>query len=300
MQGRALLAVVFASVIIVLYVAVRFHAFRFGVAAVIALVHDILITAGLIALAQYAGVFGDVKINLAMLAAFLTILGYSLNDTIVVFDRIRENMGRLGKKMADAEVIDLSINQTLSRTVLTSFTTFVVVFVLFLFGGSVLHGLALTLMIGVVVGTYSSMFIASPILLDWEPLFASNPKVPASARSAALLHMLLAPVTVFLGITAGVVRSAQAGVVSRWVVIALVCPAIAFGIAEFFSARGIRRGSRTALYVFGALAVLALGAYFMGRGPSGLGGIGGTVSLIAFAAYWLAPLSAFKRTQDSG
>jgi len=170
LQGRALLAVLFASVIIVLYVAVRFHAFRFGVAAVIALVHDLLITAGLIALADWAGVFGDVKINLAMLAAFLTILGYSLNDTIVVFDRIRENMGLLGRKSVSADLIDLSVNQTLSRTVLTSLTTLMVVVVLYLLGGAVFQGLALTLIIGVMVGTYSSVFVASPILLDWAGL----------------------------------------------------------------------------------------------------------------------------------
>jgi preprotein translocase SecF subunit len=170
LKGRALLAIVFASVIIVLYVAVRFHAFRFGVAAVIALLHDILITAGLIALADYSGVMGDVKINLAMLAAFLTIIGYSLNDTIVVFDRIRENMVAMGRRQVDAEVIDLSINQTLSRTILTSLTTLAVVVVLYLLGGPVLQGLALTLIIGVVVGTYSSMFIASPILLDWQQI----------------------------------------------------------------------------------------------------------------------------------
>ncbi|MHC4591469.1 MAG: protein translocase subunit SecD [Planctomycetota bacterium] len=170
MQGRALLAVVFASVIIVLYVAVRFHAFRFGVAAVIALVHDLLITAGLVALADWSGVMGDVKIGLASLAAFLTILGYSLNDTIVVFDRIRENMVNMGRKTISPELINTSINQTLSRTVLTSMTTLAVVIVLYLLGGPVLHGLALTLIIGVIVGTYSSMFIASPVLLDWAKL----------------------------------------------------------------------------------------------------------------------------------
>jgi protein-export membrane protein SecD/preprotein translocase SecF subunit len=172
LQGRALLAVVFASVIIVLYVAARFHAFRFGVAAVIALVHDILITAGLVALADWLGWFGDVKINLTTLAAFLTILGYSLNDTIVVFDRIRENMALLGRKRVSAELIDRSINQTLSRTVLTSLTTLMVVVVLYLFGGAALQGLAFTLIVGVLVGTYSSMFIASPILLDWHELLA--------------------------------------------------------------------------------------------------------------------------------
>ena len=168
MKGRALLAVLFASVVIVFYVALRFHAFKFGIAAVIALVHDMAITAGLIALADWCGVFGDVKINLAMLAAFLTILGYSLNDTIVVFDRIRENMIAMGKKDVTEEIIDRSLNQTLSRTVLTSATTLIVVVILYIFGGRVLQGLALTLIIGIVVGTYSSVFIASPILLDWS------------------------------------------------------------------------------------------------------------------------------------
>jgi preprotein translocase SecF subunit len=167
MKGRALLAVLFASVIIVFYVAIRFHAFRFGVAAVVALLHDVLITAGLVAVADATGMLGDLKISLASLAAFLTIIGYSLNDTIVVFDRIRENMVSLGRRDVDAEIIDLSINQTLSRTLLTSLTTLMVVVVLYFFGGSVLEGLAFTLIIGVIVGTYSSMFIASPILLDW-------------------------------------------------------------------------------------------------------------------------------------
>ncbi len=172
LQGRAVLAVLFASVIIVLYVAVRFHALRFGVAAVIALLHDVLITAGLIALADWSGMLGDIKINLAMLAAFLTILGYSLNDTIVVFDRIRENMGILGRKRVSADLINMSINQTLSRTILTSMTTLMVVVVLFLLAGPVLRGLALTLIFGIIVGTYSSMFIASPVLLDWSGLTA--------------------------------------------------------------------------------------------------------------------------------
>ena len=174
MKGRALLAIIFASVIIVFYVAARFHAFRFGVAAVIALIHDVAITAGLIALADSSGLFGDLKISLATLAAFLTIIGYSLNDTIVVFDRIRENMNILGRRCVDAEVIDLSINQTLSRTVLTSLTTLMVVVVLYLMAGPVLQALAFTLIVGVVVGTYSSMFIASPILLDWQPLMGGT------------------------------------------------------------------------------------------------------------------------------
>ncbi len=170
MQGRALLAIICAALIIVLYVGVRFHAVKFGIAAVIALLHDVAITAGIIAIADLTGVFGDVKINLPMLAAFLTIIGYSLNDTIVVFDRIRENTIQKGKSMLNDEIIDLSINQTFSRTVLTSFTTFTVVLVLYIFGGVALQGLAFTLLVGVLVGTYSSVFIASPILLDWQPI----------------------------------------------------------------------------------------------------------------------------------
>jgi protein-export membrane protein SecD/preprotein translocase SecF subunit len=170
MQGRALLAVIFASVIIIIYVTMRFHAFKFGVAAVIALVHDLIITAGLIALADWAGVFGDVKLNLSMLAAFLTILGYSLNDTIVVYDRIRENMASQGHRPLSADLINLSINQTLGRTMLTGSTTLMVLVAQYLLGGAALQGFALTLIIGIVIGTYSSVFVASPIALDWPEL----------------------------------------------------------------------------------------------------------------------------------
>jgi SecD/SecF fusion protein len=170
LKGRAVLALLCASVVIIFYVALRFHAFRFGVAAVVALIHDLLITAGMVAIADWSGAFGDVKLNLSMLAAFLTILGYSLNDTIVVFDRIRENMVTAGKRFISSDLIDNSINQVLSRTLLTSLTTLFVVIVLYFMGGSVLQGLAYTLIIGIVVGTYSSVFIASPILLDWESI----------------------------------------------------------------------------------------------------------------------------------
>lgn len=170
MQGRALLAIICASLIIVIYVGIRFHAVKFGVAAVIALLHDVAITAGIVALADTTGLFGDVKINLPMLAAFLTIIGYSLNDSIVVFDRIRENTIKQGRKLLSAELIDLSINQTLSRTLMTSITTLTVVLVLYIFGGVALQGLAFTLIVGVAVGTYSSIFIASPIVLDWQPM----------------------------------------------------------------------------------------------------------------------------------
>ena len=170
LQGRALLAVIFASVGIILYLALRFHAFRWGVTAVIAVVHDLLITAGIVALADWAGVFGDMKLNLSMLAAFLTILGYSVSDTIVIFDRIRENLALTGRKLVTADLIDLSINQTLSRTVLTSWTVLIVVIVLYLMGGPVLQGLGFALIVGVITGTYSSVFVASALVLDWEAL----------------------------------------------------------------------------------------------------------------------------------
>ena len=186
MTGRALLAVIFASIIIVLYVAVRFHAFKFGIAAVVALLHDIMITAGLIALADWSGVMGEVKIGLPMVAAFLTILGYSLNDTIVVFDRIRENMGKMGRRDLDEKLIDLSVNQTLNRTLLTSLSTLLVVVVLYLMGGAVLQGLAFTLIVGVVVGTYSSVFIASPVLLEWDAI---------TKGTGLALRVLFSPVT---------------------------------------------------------------------------------------------------------
>jgi len=185
MKGRALLAVICASVVIVFYVALRFHAFRFGVAAVIALIHDVLITAGLVALADWSGALGDVKINLAMLAAFLTIMGYSLNDTIVVFDRIRENLVAVGRRTLSPEIVDNSINQVLSRTILTSVTTLVVVVVLYFLGGPVLKGLAFTLIVGVAVGTYSSVFIASPVLLDWAQL---------TKGAGAVFKVILVPV----------------------------------------------------------------------------------------------------------
>ena len=168
MKSRAFLALFFACLAIIVYIWVRFGEFKFGVAAVLTLVHDVLITIGAVAIADHFGnVFGDVKINLPMIAAFLTLIGYSLNDTIVLFDRIRENLA--GKqKLITKELIDSSINQNLNRTVITSLTTFGVVSALYFVGGPAIHGFAFVMMVGVVVGTYSSIFIASPILLDWN------------------------------------------------------------------------------------------------------------------------------------
>ena len=140
-----------------------------GLAAVVALMHDVLVVLGMIALSHYVGgALGFLgvdkfKISLEIIAALLTVIGYSLNDTIVVFDRIREVRGK--RKQITADMINTSISQTLSRTILTSVTTFVVVFILYCFGGDAIHGFAFSLVIGVVVGTYSSIFIASPALL---------------------------------------------------------------------------------------------------------------------------------------
>jgi preprotein translocase SecF subunit len=152
-------AVFGALALIVLYITFRFI-FRYGIAAILALVHDVTLTLGVFSLL-------DLEISLSIIAAFLTIIGYSLNDTIVVFDRIRENM-KLRRKESYRQVINRSINECLSRTVLTSVTTFAVSICLYLFGGAVIHDFAFALTFGVVVGTYSSMFIASPILVWWS------------------------------------------------------------------------------------------------------------------------------------
>jgi SecD/SecF fusion protein len=165
----AILALLTSLVFIVGYIWVRFQKVMFGLAAVVALVHDVLVTLGVIALSAYVanalGFLGIVefKIGLSVLAAFLTIIGYSLNDTIVVFDRIREVRGKTPE--LTERMINLSINQTLSRTLLTSFTTLIVVVILYVWGGQGIHAFAFSLVIGVVVGTYSSIFVASPALL---------------------------------------------------------------------------------------------------------------------------------------
>ncbi len=152
-------SIVAALALIVLYITFRF-VFRYGIAAIMALVHDVTLTLGIFSLL-------DFEISLSIIAAFLTIIGYSLNDTIVVFDRIRENM-KLRRKESYREVINRSINECLSRTVLTSVTTLMVALVLYLMGGPVIHDFAFALCFGVVVGTYSSVFIASPILVWWS------------------------------------------------------------------------------------------------------------------------------------
>ena len=153
---QGILAVIYAMVGVFLYVMFRFQ-WRFSVGAVAALFHDITITMGVLSLVQ-------VEFDLTVVAAILAVVGYSLNDTIVLFDRIRENFPRY-RKRSPIEVVNTSINETLSRTLMTSTTTLIVLFALFFFGGEIIHGFAFTLIAGVLVGTYSSIYVASTALL---------------------------------------------------------------------------------------------------------------------------------------
>ena len=167
LQQKAAFAIVFSFFLTLIYLAIRFE-FRFGVAAVIATVHDILITLGFLALFR-------VEIALPTVAAVLTIVGYSLNDTIVVFDRIRENLGKRGGRKEDpAALVNHSINETLPRTVLTSGTTLAVLLALLILGGAVIRDFTLVLILGIVIGTYSSIFVASPALLEIQKRFGTG------------------------------------------------------------------------------------------------------------------------------
>ena len=159
LQLKALYAILFSFLLSLIYLAIRFE-LRFGLAAVIATLHDILITLGFLAAFR-------VEIALPTVAALLTILGYSLNDTIVVFDRVRENMHKKGARKRDQiDLVNESINETLPRTILTSGTTLAVLLALLTLGGPVIRDFALVLILGVVVGTYSSIFVASPALIE--------------------------------------------------------------------------------------------------------------------------------------
>ena len=158
LREKALLSILYAIIGIVIYISWRFE-FQYAIAAIIALIHDVLVTMGAFSIL-------DKEFTLVIVAAFLTIIGYSLNDTIVVFDRIRENLRRKGK-LSLSEIINSTINQTLSRTLLTSGTTLLVVLALFFFGGEIIHDFSFALLVGVFVGTYSSIFIASVFLVYW-------------------------------------------------------------------------------------------------------------------------------------
>jgi len=167
LQTDALKAIGLALILILIYITFRFDRY-YALGSVAALIHDVLITLGVFSLLDY-------EINLTIVAAFLTIVGYSLNDTIVVFDRIRENFPKHMKKALD-EVVNISLNETLNRTVVTSLTTLMVVTILLIWGGQVINLFAFALIVGVFVGTYSSIFVASPVMLYFEQRSAGNPR----------------------------------------------------------------------------------------------------------------------------
>jgi preprotein translocase subunit SecF len=174
LQTRALLAILISFVATLIYIAFRFE-WRFGVAAVIATLHDIVLTLGLIAVLR-------LEVSLTTVAAVLTILGYSLNDTIVIFDRIRENLAT-AKRVDFIQTLNRSINDTLPRTVLTTGTTVVTLLSLYLFGGVIIRDFALIMIAGILLGTYSSIWVASPALLEIEKRFPHEQKKPRRART---------------------------------------------------------------------------------------------------------------------
>ncbi|MDE0958739.1 MAG: protein translocase subunit SecD [Planctomycetota bacterium] len=168
MQGKTFVALMISFLAIIFYISIRFE-LRFGMAAIVALVHDILFTLGAMAVGDYLlGDMLNLKINLPVVAALLTVVGYSLNDTIVIFDRIRENLVDTRRDANYNDIVNKSINQTLSRTLLTSLTTFLVVLILLIFGGEGLQAFSFALCAGIIVGTYSSIFVASPALVHFQ------------------------------------------------------------------------------------------------------------------------------------
>jgi preprotein translocase subunit SecF len=175
LRKKGLNAVLFAIVGILVYITWRFE-FRFALGAILALVHDSLITIGVFSILNK-------EIDLPIVAAILTIIGYSVNDTIIVFDRIRENMRRIRRQSLE-RVINDSINETLSRTLLTSMTTLIVVVALFLLGGAVIHDFAFALIIGIAVGTYSSIYIASPLVVFWDAIRARSSRQAKPGRNS--------------------------------------------------------------------------------------------------------------------
>jgi preprotein translocase subunit SecF len=160
LKKKALWAVGLSFLGILIYVAFRFHEFAFGLGGIAALFHDIIITYGVISIF-------NIEYSLTLLAVILTIIGFSINDTIVIFDRVRENIKKMRKENLET-IFNVSINETLGRTILTSGTVMMVVLILFFFGGPVIHDFAFTLAIGLISGTYSTIYIAGPVVLLWE------------------------------------------------------------------------------------------------------------------------------------
>jgi preprotein translocase subunit SecF len=176
LRGQAVRVVLYALAAMLIYIAFRFE-WIYGVAAVIAVFHDTIITIGLFSLFNK-------QIDLTVIAALLTLVGYSMNDTIVVFDRIRENL-KLQKRGTFSDIVNTSINQTLSRTILTSGLTLLTALALFFFGGQVLSGFSFALVVGIIVGTYSSVFIASPILIFWYELMEKRRQQGKSGKASS-------------------------------------------------------------------------------------------------------------------
>jgi len=178
LRHKAILAIIFSLAGMLIYIGWRFD-FKFAAGAVIALIHDVFISAGALSL-------GNFEFSLPVIAALLTIIGYSLNDTIVIYARIKENLKtyRKGKRISLKRILNLSINQSLSRTIITSLTTFIVVLILFLWGGTVIHGFTFALLVGIIVGTYSSGFVATPIVYSWEK--GTLEKVPVKREKIEL------------------------------------------------------------------------------------------------------------------
>ena len=160
LSGKAIMAIIYAITLILIYISLRFE-FVFAIGAIAAIAHDVTITLGIFSILGY-------EISLPVVAAFLTIVGYSLNDTIVIFDRIRENLKTI-KKDSIIDTVNISINESLSRTIVTSLTTFFVVLILYFFGGEIIRYFSFALIIGVLVGTYSSIFVASLIVVYMQP-----------------------------------------------------------------------------------------------------------------------------------
>ena len=175
LKNRTWAAIVISLFGILVYISWRFQ-FKFAVGAIIALIHDVLITVGLFS------IMGK-EISLVIVAALLTIVGYSLNDTIVVYDRIRENFS-LRRRESYEKMINISINESLSRTVITSLTTLIVVLFLFFYGGEVIHDFAFALLVGIIVGTYSSIFVASPVLIEWQKRITGRKKAAKTTKPA--------------------------------------------------------------------------------------------------------------------
>jgi preprotein translocase subunit SecF len=180
LQRKALLALAFSWILIILYIYVRFKGLKYGITPVVALIHDSILVVGVFSLLNK-------EITLDVVAAILTVIGYSVNDSIVVLDRIRENL-RTRQRRPMAEVVNDAINQTLSRTIITGVSTLLVVLALFFVGGDVIHDFAFALLIGILTGTYSSIFVVAPLLVEWEGWFGGGGGSGTGSREGRALE----------------------------------------------------------------------------------------------------------------